>query len=161
MFPVFLRLQIMHATSLFGVYSGQAATLRGGLQQPSWRSDILSMSSRTSVNSLSNFTHIMSTENALKVPLMGDLTVDLENEDWRHFAEFHPQPQKTPWIKRILLRAFALLSWTLLVLLGVWNWKLWNEVQQCKARYYIRPELSYSKSHLSPRIYLFSTSYTY
>jgi hypothetical protein len=113
------------------------------------------------MNTPSNFTHNMSTESALKVPLMGDLNVDVENKNWGHFADFQAPPQNIFSIRTTILRVFVTVHWILLVLLAVWNQKLWNEAQQCKAKYYIRPELSYSESPFSPGLYLSSTSHIY
>ena len=85
----------------------------------------------------------MSIEDALKVPLMGEEYVHAEDANCQYLAEFHPPLyKKNSVFKEILLCALVIAPWTLLVSLGAWNW---NEFQQCKTRYYIRPELTYSK----------------
>jgi len=85
----------------------------------------------------------MSFEDALKVPLIGEEHVHAENANWQYLADFHPPLyKKNSVVKKALLCAFFVAPWALLVLLGAWNW---NQFQQCKTRYYIRPDLTYSK----------------
>jgi hypothetical protein len=80
-------------------------------------------------------------EDASKDPLMGGDDSESESSHWRHSTEFHPA-QKNSAAKKLVICVLFVLPWTLLLWQGVWSWKYSGEL---KSRYYIRPELTYSK----------------
>jgi len=89
----------------------------------------------------------MSIEEALKVPLMSKEDGHENNSHWHYSTEFHPSlHKKTSRLKRGLFYIFVIFPWALLALLSVWSWK---QFQETRTRYYVRPDLAYSK-HSSP-----------
>jgi hypothetical protein len=86
----------------------------------------------------------MSIEDALKVPLMNKENDYEYDPYWQYPTEYHPSSyKKNPVFKLVLLYNFFVFPWASLVFLGIWNWQ---QSQETKTRYYIRPDLTYSKS---------------
>ena len=83
----------------------------------------------------------MATED-LKEPLMDDEDRSSMESDWVYSLKLRTAQQKNRFLRRILLSSFIALPWILLVLLGILSW---NALYQYKTKYYVRPDLTYSK----------------
>ena len=74
-------------------------------------------------------------------PLMSDSDLNSHDEDDEYEFETRNLQQRNTRLKHMLLIAFIALPWILLVVLGLISRYFLN---QCKMRYYIRPDLIYS-----------------
>lgn len=81
-------------------------------------------------------------EDVSKVPLMGENDSDSESSHVQYSAGFHPIHKRNSAAKQLVICILFVLPWALLVWQGIWSWKYSGEL---KSRYYIRPELIYSR----------------
>lgn len=82
-------------------------------------------------------------EDTLKVPLMNKENDYEDEENWQCSTEFHPSFYRNVSVfKLVLLYTLVIVPWALLALFGLssLNWS-----QKNNSKYYIRPDLTYSK----------------
>lgn len=79
-------------------------------------------------------------------PLMSAENRSLEKEEWVNFTRPRSVQDKNKRIKGALLYAVIIFPWILLAVLGICTWNL---SLRYKSRWYVRPDLVYSKCHSS------------
>lgn len=79
----------------------------------------------------------------LREPLMSEEERSLEKVDWEYLTGATTVQHNNKAIKQSLLYTLVILPWILLAVLGFWAW---NSSLRYKSRWYVRPDLVYSKS---------------